>query len=143
MVERWRDIKIVLQNKLTKIKFKLQTNLAMEISKPIRSHLQFVHAREAIESTISVIEMAFGLSFQAKDSMIANTFVIAQPDAKEDSEQPFANEQERLTITRMLHDYKSAYETKAALTLRGYLINWDPYLNWRWRPHRTTRSRLQ
>jgi hypothetical protein len=30
--ERWRDIKIVLQNKLTKIKSKLRTNLATEIS---------------------------------------------------------------------------------------------------------------
>ncbi len=35
-VELWRDIKIVLQNKLTKIKSKLRTNLATEISKPIR-----------------------------------------------------------------------------------------------------------
>ena len=90
-VERWRDIKIVLQNKLTKIKSKLRTNLATEISKPIRSHKQFVHTREAIESTTSMIEMAFGLSFQAEDSMIANNFVTAQLDAEEDSEQPFAN----------------------------------------------------
>ncbi len=45
---------IVLQNKLTKIKSKLRTNLATEISKPIRSHKQFVHAREATESTIKM-----------------------------------------------------------------------------------------
>ena len=65
--ELWRDIKIVLQSKLlvTKIKSKLLTNLGTEISKPIRSHQQFVHAREAIKGTISMVEMAFGLSFQA------------------------------------------------------------------------------
>jgi hypothetical protein len=80
-VEQWRDIKIVLQNKLTMIKSKLQTNLATEISKPIRSHKQFVHAREVIESTISMIQIAFGLSFQAEDSMIANNFVTAQLDS--------------------------------------------------------------
>ncbi len=96
--------KIIL---LTKIKCKLQTNLAMEISKPIRSHKQFVHAQEAIESTISMIKMAFCLSFQEENSMIANNFVIAQLDAKQISEQPFAYEQERLTITRVLPDYKS------------------------------------
>jgi hypothetical protein len=87
-VEQWRDIKIVLQNKLTKIKSKLRTNLATEIS------------IFSIESTISMIEMALRLSFQAEDSMIANNFVTAQLDAEEDSEQPFANEQERLAMTR-------------------------------------------
>jgi hypothetical protein len=66
VVEQWRDIKIFLQNTLTKIKSKLRTNFATEISKPVRSHKQFVHAREVIESTISMIEMAFGLSFQAE-----------------------------------------------------------------------------
>ncbi len=40
--------------------------------------------------------------------MIANNF-IEQLDAEEDSEQPFANEQEILAMTRALHDYKTAY----------------------------------
>ncbi len=116
-VEQWRNIKFVLQNKLTKIKFTMQTNLATEISKPIRSHEQFVHARGAIESTISMIKMTFGLSFQAKDSMIANSFVTAQLDAEKDSEQPFANEQERLAMRRVLHEYKTAYETNGRIDL--------------------------
>ncbi len=113
-VECWRDIKVVLQNKLTKIKYKLRTNLAAEISKPIRSHIthkQFVHSREVIKSTISMIEMAFGLSCQADDSMTINNCNIAQLDAEDDSEHSFANEQERLamTLTRVLYDYKAAY----------------------------------
>jgi hypothetical protein len=116
-VERWRDIKIVLQNKLTKIKSKLRTNIALEIAKPIRSHKQFVHALEAIESTIRMIEMAFGLSFQVEDSMIANNFVTEQLDAEEDSDQPFANKQERLALTRVLHEYKTAYETNGHIDL--------------------------
>jgi hypothetical protein len=64
-----------------------------------------------------MIEMAFGLSFQAEDSMIAKNFVTAQLDPKEDSEQPFAKEQERLAMTRVLHDYKTAYETNGNIHL--------------------------
>ncbi len=64
-----------------------------------------------------MIEMAFGLSFQADDSMIANNFVTAQLDAEKDSDQPFANEQERLAMTRVLHDYKTSYETNGHIDL--------------------------
>jgi hypothetical protein len=53
-VERWRDITFVLQNNLTKIMSKLRTNLATEASQPIRSHMQFLHAREALGGTISM-----------------------------------------------------------------------------------------
>jgi hypothetical protein len=49
--------------------------------------------------------------------MIANNFVAAQLDAEEDSEQPFANEQERLAMTRVLHDYKTVYETNGRIDL--------------------------
>jgi hypothetical protein len=71
-----------------------------------------------MESTISMIKMAFGLSFQEEDSpMIANNFVTVQLDAKEDSEQPFAKEQERLAMTRVLHDYTTAFETSGRTDL--------------------------
>ncbi len=53
--------------------------------------------------------------------MIANNFVTAQLDAEEDSdsvsEQPFANEQKRLAMTRVLLDYKTAYETNGRIDL--------------------------
>ena len=49
--------------------------------------------------------------------MIANNFVIAQLDAEEDSEQPFAKEQERLAMTRVLHDYKTANGTSGSSDL--------------------------
>jgi hypothetical protein len=87
--------------------------------------------------------MAFGLSFQAEDSMIANNFITEQLDAKEDSEQPFANEQEQLAMTRVLHDYKPPMRQMASLTLGGYLINWDPCSNPRWSLLRMTHSRQQ
>ncbi len=61
--------------------------------------------------------MAFGLSFQAEDSMVADYFVIAQLDAEDDSEQPFANEQERLAMTKVLHAYKTAYGTNGSIDL--------------------------
>ncbi len=61
--------------------------------------------------------------------MKANNFIIAQLDAEEDLEQPFANEQERLVMTRVLHDYKPPMSQMASLTLRSYLINWVPYSN--------------
>jgi hypothetical protein len=51
--------------------------------------------------------------------MIANNFVIVQLDAKKDSEQQFANEQERLVMTRVLHDYKTAYETNCSIYLEA------------------------
>jgi hypothetical protein len=113
VVEHWGDIKIILQNQLTKIKTKLLTNLAKEISKPIRPRKQlFAHALEATERTFGMIEMAFGLSFQLDDSMIANNFVLAQLEAEEDSAQSFANEQQRLAMTRVPHDYKTAYDSE-------------------------------
>jgi hypothetical protein len=78
-----------------------------------------------------MIEMGpgFGLSFQAEDSMIANNFVIAQFDAEEESEQLFANEQERLAMTRVLMTTKPPMRQMVASTLRSYLIIWDPYSN--------------
>ncbi len=49
--------------------------------------------------------------------MIANNFVTAQLDSEEDSEQPFSNEQERLALTRVLHDYKTVYETNGSIDI--------------------------
>ena len=60
--------------------------------------------------------------------MIANNFVIVQLDAKKDSEQQFANEQERLVMTRVLHDYKTAYETNGHIDLEGLFNQLGPII---------------
>jgi hypothetical protein len=117
-VERWRDIKIVLKNKLTKTKSKLRTNLATEISKPIRSHKQFVHAREAIESTISMIEMAFWPVFSSGGLNDSKQLCHSATGRRGGLGTPFANEQERLAMTRVLPDYKTAYETNGRIDLK-------------------------
>ena len=48
--ERWRDTKITLQNKLAKIKSKLQSQICDELCKPITEHKSFIEIRGAIES---------------------------------------------------------------------------------------------
>jgi hypothetical protein len=79
-VELWRDIEIVLQNKLTKIKSKLRTNLAMQISKPIRSHKQLIHAREAIESKpTGARTLRPGLSFLVYHKLFPNLTLRMNP----------------------------------------------------------------
>jgi hypothetical protein len=48
--------------------------------------------------------------------MTANNFVTLQLDAEEESGQPFASEEDRLAMARVLHDYKTAYESEYETT---------------------------
>ena len=52
--ERYRDIKIVLMNKLYKVKSTLRSQLNEELCKPITDHKSFVEARDNIELIISM-----------------------------------------------------------------------------------------
>ena len=58
--ERFRDIKVVLMNKLHKIKSTLQSQLYEELCKLINDHKSFVETRDNIEILISMVEMAHG-----------------------------------------------------------------------------------
>ncbi len=89
-----------------------------------------------------MIEMAFGLSFQLEDSMIANNFVLAQLEAEEDSEKPLANEQERLVMTRVPHDYKTAYETNSSIDLERLFNQSGSVFNWRCSLQRIRQMRI-
>ena len=59
--ERWRDLKITLQNRLSKVKSGLLSHLSEEISKPIYNDATFIDSRDKIEILVSMVEMAYGL----------------------------------------------------------------------------------
>ena len=59
-----RSIKVVLMNKLYKIKSTLRLQLADEICKPITDHKSFVEIQDEIELLISMVEMAFCLPYK-------------------------------------------------------------------------------
>ena len=67
VTERFRDVKIVLMNKLYKIKSTLRSQLYEELCKLINDHKSFVEARDNIEILISMVEMAHGLPYKDED----------------------------------------------------------------------------
>ena len=100
--ERFRDIKVVLMNKLYKIKSSLRSKLLEELCKPIVDHKSFVEARENIELLISMVEMAYGLPYKDEDHTTAIQFIDAQLE-RINSQTVFAHEHERLEMIRILH----------------------------------------
>ena len=71
--ERYRDLKIILQNRLVKVKSSLRSQLSEEITKPIYNSATFIDARNNIETLVSMVEMAYGLPYQHEDSTVAIT----------------------------------------------------------------------
>ena len=59
--ERYRDLKIILQNRLSKVKSGLRSQLSEEIAKPIYNNMTFIEACNNIETLVSMVEMAYGL----------------------------------------------------------------------------------
>ena len=100
--ERLRDIKIVLMNKLYKIKSTLRSQLNEELCKPITDHKTFVDVRDNIELLISMVEMAHGLPYKEEDHTTAIQFIDAQLE-KINSQAVFGREQDRLEMIRILH----------------------------------------
>ena len=100
--ELWRDVKIVLMNKLYKTKSTLRSQLSDEICKPITDHKSFVEIRDGIELLISMVEMAFGLPYKQDDHTTAMQFIDAQLE-RINSQAVFAREQDRLAMIRTLH----------------------------------------
>ena len=100
--ERFRDIKVVLMNKLHKIKSTLRSQLYEELCKLINDHKSFVETRDNIEILISMVEMAHGLQYKHEDHTTAIKFIDAQLE-KINSQAVFAREHERLEMIRVLH----------------------------------------
>ena len=100
--ERFRDIKVVLMNKLYKIKSTLRSQLNEELCKPITDHKTFVDVRGNIELLISMVEMAHGLPYKEEDHTTAIQFIDAQLE-KINSQAVFGREQDRLEMIRILH----------------------------------------
>jgi hypothetical protein len=77
-IKLWRDIKIVLQNKLAKVKSKLQSQLSYELCKPNTNHKHLIEFRDAIKLLLSIIEMEFGLPYKHDDDTKAINLIDKQ-----------------------------------------------------------------
>ncbi len=81
-------------------RLKLRLALNNESLKPVRSHKQII----------------FALPFGSEDSMTAINFVNAQLDADE-SVYPYACEQDKVAIPRILFEAKERYQKEGKLDL--------------------------
>jgi len=106
--ERYRDLKIILQNKLVKVKSSLRSQLSEEIAKPIYNSATFIDARNNIETLVSMVEMAYGLPYQYEDSTVAINFVDAQLE-RDLSQSPFDRDQDRFEMIRILNEERVEY----------------------------------
>ena len=75
--ERWRDLKITVQNRLSKVKSGLRSQLSEEIAKPTDNNATFIEMRNNIETLVSMVEMANGLPYKHEDSTVAINIVDA------------------------------------------------------------------
>jgi hypothetical protein len=98
--ERYRDLKIILQNRLSKVKSGLRSQLSEEIAKPIYNSATFIDASNNIETLVSMVEMAYGLPYQHEDSMVAINLVDAQLE-RDLSQSPFDRDQDLFEMIRI------------------------------------------
>ena len=89
-------------NKLVKVKAYLRSQLSDELCKPITDHKSFIEVRESVELIVSMVEMAYGLSYKSEDHTTALQLIDAQLE-KINSQANFAREQDRLEAIRVLH----------------------------------------
>ncbi len=108
MAQRYRDLKIILQNLLAKVKSSLLSQLSEEITKPIYNNATFVEARNNIETLVSMVEMAYGLPHKHEDSTVAINLVDAQLE-QDLSQSPFARDQDRFEMMRILNEERVEY----------------------------------
>ena len=102
--ERYRDLKIILQDRLAKVKQSLSSQLFEEIAKPIYNSTTFIEARNNIETLVSMVEMAYGLPYKLEDSTVAINLVKAQME-QDLSQLQFVREQDRFKAMRVRVGY--------------------------------------
>ncbi len=107
--ERYRHLKIVLQNLLAKVKSSLRSQLSNEITKPIYNNATFIEARNNIETLVSMVEMAYGLPYKNEDSTLAINLGDAQLEQNL-SQSPFARDQDRFEMMRILNEERVIVE---------------------------------
>ncbi len=75
--ERWRDIKIVLMNKLAKVKSHLRTQLSEKLCKPMTDHKSYIEvpSRDSIELLVSMVAMTYCSQYKYKDHTTAIMFI--------------------------------------------------------------------
>ena len=114
--ECWRDLKITLQNRLSKVKSGLRSQLSEEISKPINNNATFIDTQNNIEILVSMVEMAYGLPYKHEDSTVAITIVDAQLEL-DLSQAPFAKDPERFEMMWILNDERVEYSKGKVIDL--------------------------
>ena len=117
--ERWRDLKITLQNRLSRVKSGLQLELQLseEISNPIYNNATFIDARNNIEILVSMVQMAYGLPYPHEDFSPKFTVSINLVHAQLEldiPQSPFAKEQERF---EMMNEERVEYSKGEVLDL--------------------------
>jgi hypothetical protein len=101
-MERWRDIKIALMNKLAKVKSHLRAQLSEELCKLMTYHKSYVEVRDSIELLVSMIKMIYGLQYKYEDHTTAIRFIDAQLE-KINTHASFAIEEDLLKMFQTPH----------------------------------------
>ncbi len=83
----------------------LSSQLSQEIVKSIHNNDTFIDARNIIEMPVSMVKMAYGLAYKHEDSMVAINLIDAQLE-QDVSQQPFAREQERFEMMRVMNEVR-------------------------------------
>ncbi len=120
--ERYRDLKIILQNRLAKVKSSLHSQLSEEIAKPIYNTTTLIEARNNIETLVSMVEMAYGQPHKHEDSTVAINLVDAQLE-QDLSQSLFARDQDRFEMMRILNDEERVEYSKGKWLDLEFLLN--------------------
>ena len=109
-------MKIILQNRLAKVKSSLCSQLSEEIAKPIYNNTPFIEACNNIETLVSMVEMAYGLPYKHEDPTVSINLVDAQLE-QDLSQLPFAREQDRFEMMRIMNEERVEYSKGKTLDL--------------------------
>jgi hypothetical protein len=113
---RYRDLKIMFQNRLAKVKSSLRSQLSDAITKPIYNNATFIEARNNTKTLVSMIEMAYGLTYKHEDSKVAINLVDAQLE-QDLSQSQFARDQDWFEMMRILNEERVEYSKGKTLDL--------------------------
>jgi hypothetical protein len=112
--ERYRDLKIILQNRLARVTSSLRSQLSDEITKPTYNNATL------LKHATTLIEMAYGLPYKHEDSTVAINLVDAQLE-QDLSQSPFARDQDRFEMMLILNEECVEYSNGKLLDLEKLL----------------------
>ncbi len=96
--------------------------LSEEIAKPIYNNVTFIEAHNNIETLVSMVEMAYVLPYKHEDSTVAINIVDAHLE-QDLSQSPFARDQDRFEMIRILNEQRVEYSKGKSLDLEMLSVN--------------------